>query len=279
MKDLADYSGHENQCRMSFDDEDKQNEGARKKERFTAYYVWLPFLLLISMGLSKLGRFLWKESFEQGYLRKVLFLEKDGDSSMSSMKIVEEMKKLSSKALAKYSIMYVFCEVLNLICVISTFLMFDKVFTFKYSNYGSNFLTYITSSGNNPMCEIFPTVVSCRVHTGGATGDTDISDHICILSNNLFNMYYFLFTWFWWIVLMTVSSVKLVLSVARFFIPSLYPASRNMRSWSFGQLFFLSMLRKNVPEEVFDKICEEKIQPSQKYSESNEEENEMINHK
>merc|ERR1712200_133825 len=98
--------------------------------------------------------------------------------------------------------------------------MGNRVLGGQFWNYGSDFVSYISRGDeeiekmSNPMCDIFPTIVSCNVKTGGATSLTDSHNHVCLLSNNLFNMYYFLILWFWWVVLIALSIYNLVLRVA-----------------------------------------------------------------
>jgi len=85
-------------------------------------------------------------------------------------------------------------------------------------HYGSNFAAY--SSGENtpeavnPLCNLFPSVVSCTLLIGGATGNTDQTNILCLLSNNLFNQYYFLIVWYWWVALLTLSSLGFVYRLA-----------------------------------------------------------------
>ena len=42
----------------------------------------------------------------------------------------------------------------------------------------------------------------------------DVRNILCLLSNNLFNQYYFLILWYWWVSLLTVSAVGLVYRLA-----------------------------------------------------------------
>jgi type II secretory pathway component PulF len=44
----------------------------------------------------------------------------------------------------------------------------------------------------------------------GATGRFDITNTICLLSNNLFNMYFFLILWWWWVILLGLSFTGLL---------------------------------------------------------------------
>merc|ERR1712183_615591 len=90
---------------------------------------------------------------------------------------------------------FVLCELLNIASVIICFTMLDKLLGGNFLDYGSKFAEYSGSADTetvNPLCNVFPSVVSCNVRTGGATGSPDLTNVLCLLSNNLFNQYYFL---------------------------------------------------------------------------------------
>ena len=42
---------------------------------------------------------------------------------------------------------------------------------------------------NNPMCNLFPTVVSCDWKTVGAGGGDEITNGLCVLSQNIVNQW------------------------------------------------------------------------------------------
>ncbi|XP_023330142.1 innexin inx3 isoform X2 [Eurytemora carolleeae] len=207
---LGAFSGANSECRMSANIQGLDK--SRADERMTSYYIWLPFLLLVCMGLSKLARTLWKEVLEGGLLKDLLLRRRQ--ETICGEKIACEFKLQGKRKLLNYALFYIFCEVLNLLSVLLCVGVFDKILFNRFWSYGSDFITYTSSergSGvSNPMCEIFPTVVSCSFVSGGSSGGSDLNNHICILSNNLFNMYYFLILWFWWIFLILVSLVQII---------------------------------------------------------------------
>merc|ERR1712165_205281 len=97
-------------------------------------------------------------------------------------------------------------------------------------DYGKKFAAYSGSENKeeavNPLCNLFPSVVSCTVRTGGATGNPDQTNILCLLSSNLFNQYYFLIIWYWWLTLLTVSALGLVYRLAELL-------SQNVSKWVF----------------------------------------------
>ena len=92
-------------------------------------------------------------------------------------------------------------------------------------DFGSKFAAYSRGGPEkeeealNPLCNLFPSVVSCTVRTGGATGNADVSNIICLLSNNVFNQYYFLIVWYWWYTLLALSTLGFVYRLAEISSP------------------------------------------------------------
>ena len=86
-----------------------------------------------------------------------------------------------------------------------------------YSKKESNEANSALDKGN-PMCNLFPTEVACTGAIGGGCGD--VHSALCILSNNLFNQYFFLILWFWWVFLLCLSFLGLVYRAAQMSIPS-----------------------------------------------------------
>ena len=42
---------------------------------------------------------------------------------------------------------------------------------------------------HNPMCDLFPTVVSCDMKTVGASGQPETFNGLCVLSQNIINQW------------------------------------------------------------------------------------------
>merc|ERR1712062_551299 len=133
----------------------------------------------------------------------------------------------------------------------------------NFMNYGSDFAAYSnsenTEEGVNPLCNVFPSVVSCNVLMGGSTGGVDKKNILCLLSNNLFNQYYFLIIWYWWVTLLTLSALGLVYRLAVLF-------SQDVSKWVFVckmepyglDLKELGQLEKFSPADFFllGRICQ-----------------------
>merc|ERR1711918_198200 len=68
-----------------------------------------------------------------------------------------------------YSYAYFTCEMLNILCLITCFFIMDSLFAENFRNYGSDVLDYDSTDKNavDPKCNLFPTLVSCNVQSGG----------------------------------------------------------------------------------------------------------------
>jgi len=187
-------------------------------ERHTRYYLWVPFVLVLCLAVIKAPRVLWKELCERGMIAGAV----GGSDGQPADKISQRFKKLKRKAI-KFHWAFFVCEVLNIVSVIICFTMLDTLFGGHFMDYGLKFAAYTGTENEeeavNPLCNLFPTVVSCNVRTGGATGNADLNNILCLLSNNLFNQYYFLILWHWWVALLTVSTLGLVYRLAQIFSP------------------------------------------------------------
>jgi len=186
----------------------------KKDDRHTHYYLWVPFILVLCLAVTKAPRVFWKQVCERGMISGAV----GGTDGQPADKIAERFGKLRRGA-KRFHLSFFLCELLNIASVIICFTMLDTLLGGNFLDYGSKFAQYSGSADTetetvNPLCNVFPTVVSCNVRTGGATGNPDLTNILCLLSNNLFNQYYFLILWYWWVSLLTVSAVGLVYRLA-----------------------------------------------------------------
>merc|ERR1719266_3073026 len=169
--------------------------------------------MVLCLAVIKAPRVLWKELCERGMIAGAV-----GEAEQPADKIAERFKKLRRKA-NKFHWAFFICELLNILSVIICFIILDTLFAGNFMEYGSNFAAYSRAGSEetkqtNPLCNLFPSVVSCKVLTGGASGNPDEDSILCLLSNNVFNQYYFLIVWYWWVTLLTVSALGLVYRLA-----------------------------------------------------------------
>jgi len=200
-------------------DQNEMNSEFKNDERHTHYYLWVPFVLMLCLAVIKAPRVLWKEVCERGMIAGAV-----GEPGRPTEKIADRFKKLRRKA-NKIHWAFFICELLNILSVIICFKILDTLFGGNFMKYGSKFAAYSSGGSENrpedvnPLCNLFPSVVSCTVRTGGATGNADLNNILCLLSNNVFNQYYFLIVWYWWVTLLAFSALGFVYRLAGIFSP------------------------------------------------------------
>lgn len=255
-EDMWGESERSQACRVRSDGVNQDNN------RLTSYYIWLPFLLLVCMGLAKLARLVWKEWMEGGLLRSIL-LRRSTDETLCGVKISEEFRKRKYRVIMwKFFLCYVLCEMINLVSVIVMMVIFDHVLIGQFFAYGSQYVNYKASSEtdemNNPMCELFPTVVACNFRSIGNNGSPEDESYLCLLSNNLFNQYYFMILWFWWVLLIVISVANLFVRFAELLVPSFQSGSKQLsQKTTIPERFVLRFMNENLEPGVYDQVCME----------------------
>ena len=246
-------------------------------ERHTHYYLWVPFVLLLCLAIIKAPRVLWKEVCERGMIAGAVRGEDLTTTTQPPEKIAEKYNKLRRKA-GIFHLGFFICELLNIASVLLCFAILDALFGKKYFKYGADFIAPSAVDPVDPLCNLFPSVVSCTVKTGGISGNADISNHLCLLSNNLFNQYYFLILWFWWVVLLAVSALGLVYRLAQMFLPAasqwvflrkLEPHGVQLSDWRPGKLekfssadyFLLGRICQNLKGSQIVEVLKEVNKP------------------
>merc|ERR1712038_1539722 len=177
----------------------------------------------------------------------------------------------------RYHFYFGFCEFLNLLMVVLSMFITDALLLNKFFGYGQEVFRYIWAEKSinptngrylthDPMCELFPTEVSCYIRIGATTGGIDASNYLCILNNNIFNQKYFLVLWMWWMVLIGFSVIGLIYRFARMMIPDLSRSIllRKVPAWKLGNLelsaadsFVLESMAVNMPHNAMDQVISE----------------------
>ena len=191
-------------------------EVSQKDDRHTHYYLWLPFVLGLCMGLVKTPRIIWKNLCERGVMESLV-----GYDKLDAEKISARFLKVRKRS-GLYLKSFAFCEILNIAMLLTCFQILDSLLNGYFWEYGmAVYHFYSGGRARNPMCNLFPTEVACNLCTGSIGGGcNDRQSTICILSNNIFNQYFFLILWFWWIILLSFSLLGLVYRFAHISIPS-----------------------------------------------------------
>ena len=196
-------------------------------QRHTRYYLWLPFTLGLCLAIIKTPRFIWKHCCEGGIMSSIL----DNETPKEMAARIKELKRDGAR---KYFLSFIFCEILNIFSIILCMVTLNILLGGNFWNYGTEVLQFYsdTETGRldrkslgqeelvNPMCNVFPTEVSCNVYSASANGEIEVKNKLCMLSNNIFNQYYFFVLWFWWVILLTLSLGFLVYRLIYLMVPS-----------------------------------------------------------
>merc|ERR1712038_882177 len=253
--DVVDVS----QCSVFQDDEEDNL-------KFT-YYLWLPYLLLACLGLAKMSRTVWK-NIEGGFMAS-LVKDKDEAPEKVGRSFIKNHK---DRDFLLYHLKYTFCEMLNIAAVIASFYLCNRFLHEKFESYGSDVVYYKNLDDytinnakiSDPQCSLFPTVVSCDVQLGGISGVADKFNGACLLANNIFNQHYFLLLWFYWIVLIAISSLHFVFRLATITIPAFskmmfrarFGSTKQEKELSSGQYFALEMMARNMDMDTMKQVLE-----------------------
>lgn len=256
-------------CRMS-------HGGSQPEPRVTAYYMWLPLILTVCMAVTKMPRMFWKRCLEKSFLKNLLSGRDDGEKIAESFLSIKKRNKFMM-----YNFSYAFCEILNIICVLVNFHILDQLLNGMFWTYGRDVYNFISLSTDqqmdkvDPMCNVFPTEVSCSGKTGSIGGSAgDKFNLLCILSNNVINQKYFLVVWWWWVILLAASIFGLVYRIAQITIPSVSyyilkfnldqaalaqtdPSYWKLLQMSSADLFMLSRMSLSLDKEVMTKVLTE----------------------
>ncbi|XP_064457651.1 innexin shaking-B-like isoform X2 [Ornithodoros turicata] len=225
-------------------------------KRYTAYYQWNwegGLLEVITMGMQ------------------VVIMEDQERTHKTS--ILTEYLFRNLKKHQVYALKYMFCEFLSFVNVIGQMFLIDRFLGGEFWSYGIEVIRFSQSDQEDrwdPMVFVFPRVTKCTFHTFGTSGDIQRHDALCLLPLNVVNEKIYIFIWFWFIVLVVLSSVvflmrSLVLAVPRlrfYFLknrcPLVEPADLEVltRTANAGDWFLFYMLAKNIDPLVYrDVMC------------------------
>ncbi|XP_023179749.1 innexin inx3 [Drosophila hydei] len=202
------------------------NEYGQEK-RYHSYYQWVPFVLFFQGIMFYVPHWIWK-NMEDGKIRMIT----DGLRGMVSMP--EKYRKDRQMRIIKYfieslnshngySFAYFFCELLNFINVIVNIFMVDKFLGGAFMSYGTDVLKFSNMDQDlryDPMIEIFPRLTKCTFRKFGPSGSIQKHDTLCVLALNILNEKIYIFLWFWFIILATISAVAVLYSLVVIMMPT-----------------------------------------------------------
>jgi len=190
-------------------------------------------------------------------------------------KMAARFNKVQGRKAKHFCISFLFCQCLNFLSIILLFILLDSLLDGQFWGYGTEVFKYWQSESqdsHSPLCTVFPTEVSCTVPTGGATGHIDKPNTLCILSNNMFNQYYFLILWVWWCVLLVISGFYILYDLMKLTVPaftnnsfkySLVPynleSQVNNLDMSKFDIYLLARVNQNLKGSEIDALLKELV--------------------
>ena len=213
--------------------------GGDSEQSDTSYYIWVSWMLLINAALFILPNQLWR--YLEGGMMQRFSLNNDRDQredsdedndveatdlrSNGARSDAENFTRVSVNAKKTYFWKFIAMECLNLAIVIVNFFVIDTFLDGKFHNYGMEVFKYATGNKEeqefqgksethadviNPMCNLFPTMVSCPTKTGAVNGGVDSTSDLCILSQNLVNQIIYTILWCWFMILFLSNGLMII---------------------------------------------------------------------
>lgn len=238
-----------------------------------AWYQWVVFVLFFQAILCYIPHFLWK-SWEGGKLSLLLqnldqkSLDTDPETTKDRRSVIVNYMLRNLRTHNIYVYKFIFCEFLNLVNIIGQMYLMDAFFGGQFTTYGSD---VIKVTGMNmedrvdPMAKVFPKMSKCTFHKYGPSGTIQNHDGLCILPINIINEKIYVFLWFWFLALITWTSiffcfrtVTICSRYSRYLVFCGRAKSNNradialvMEKFWFGDWFIMMQLCKNMDPYVF----------------------------
>jgi len=209
--------------------------------KISNYYIWISLVLFLCGSAFAIPNELWKH-FEGGVLKQFEGLKsielEDEKEKEKRKKAVSQFNRLSNNFTNRYFYTFVLFELVYFILGIVTFNLIDVFLDGKFQSYGSDAFAYLSGDSEttsitdtkdkstyevtvNPMCNVFPTVVSCTIKTFSVVkGAADTKNNICILGRNILNQQIFLVLWVWFMILFSATVCQIIYRLITLFVPS-----------------------------------------------------------
>jgi len=178
-----------------------------------SYYQWVPFLFVFQGFLFMIPHKIW-ETVEEGKMRAIsegVALGNRQNDREDRSKVVRNVtnyiiKEAKSSGHKKYAYGFWSCWILNLINVISNFIILDSFIDGNFFNLGTEWIQASGDEGDRLLKEIFPRMTSCLWKQHGTAGHFESTSYLCILATNIIIEKVFVFLWFWLVFLIIVSA-------------------------------------------------------------------------
>jgi len=252
----------------------------------TLYYQWVVLMLIGSAIMFRIPGWTW--SLLEGGLMKAFYNAdnkgyktltlKKGDLSDAieiNEKFFNNIKGTWSTTV--YYLKFLGCQLLSLLLLILNFKLTNKFLNNKFTWYGVNVVEYYEMEDHmkeqrvNPMCNAFPTKVSCNLKYFGTSGGESSYNDFCILRQNIINEKIYFFLWFWFVAMFTLTACQLFVEICFLALPFVRQffifqgigtrfLTSDMKAYlkncSIGDIFVLYQMSKNTHTSFFYQLLE-----------------------
>jgi len=182
------------------------------------YYQWVCFVLFLQAGMFYVPRYLWK-AWEGGRAAMLV-----GGMMEPNMVVNKAERSERIDTIVKYFrdnrgthggyfAMFVFCEMLNFANVIGQMFLMDRFLAGEFTTYGLSVLgnsELDASERKDHMAVVFPKVTKCSFFKYGPSGTIETHDALCVLPLNIINEKIYIFLWFWFIIVASITGIFLL---------------------------------------------------------------------
>jgi len=203
-------------------------------ERMSNYYLWVSLVLFLCGAVFIIPNEIWKH-MEGGLLKQFGTDQSDFLKEENGKNAAKRFKEITNNHANRYFFTFLTFEVVYFILGIVVFNLLDVFIGGKFITYGLDTISYlkgetapveISDDGKtyeltvNPMCNAFPTIVSCSISKFAVVKDiADTKNVICILGQNIMNQKIFLVLWVWFVILFSVSACQVIYRITTIFVP------------------------------------------------------------
>ncbi|XP_065571446.1 innexin inx2-like [Artemia franciscana] len=246
----------------------------KDKAKSIKYYEFVVFFLLLQALLFYIPRYIWRmwESNRMEMLLRNLDLPIDNtDKRKTEIKLVLNHLEDYRGENKVYVSVYFICELLNCLNVLFQAYIVNVFLGYEFTTYGSHVAQFLYQDPEerlDPMARVFPKQTKCTFHAYGSSGSIQRRDIFCLLPLNNVNEKIYVFMWFWFVVLFSLSLLAVTYRLIFFFSTAVRRTSLGARArlvsdkqinivsqkCEAGDLFLLILLAKNMDPVVFREL-------------------------
>ncbi|UXI21800.1 putative peptide chain release factor [Sarcoptes scabiei] len=231
------------------------------KAKNYSYYCYTHFILFLT-GLISTITIEWFEQCNNRKLSQIKYLERSFSSlnfaySKSNKKLYKFFNRFVNDSQENQNCLNQFILILIISTLISIlqFSMLIFIFGTNYATIGFQLISFVLRLDSlDPISEIFPVVIVCRLKIYGPSGSLSTIDNICTLNHNLINAYIFIALWFFFLLI-----VLSIINASCRLISNIVFKPKSIQSISFESVFGLKKFQ--IALILINQFTE--IQPSQ----------------